>query len=584
MVSVGGEATPPVGGVQRVNVLANASVSARQRQASDDNDVFPSFSQVDQVGGDCWGSSGPLSSLTFGSEASCPGPDHPRGNVFSSSVLVGPQLPGSDTSISCLPTAPTSCSFIMGASFPFLSSPLSPPPSLSLPPSPPVVQAPASVSSSSSHHHVFVRRAVLGGDPFPFLTRSSSSSPVLYRTLGQWIASKGGRTSFCSWLGGLAYERLGPYWVTIPAQDIWEELILDESLAAQVETVLEQDVDVMERELVSLLSQAQHNPKPVAHVSGGKRTRRQDVPVFSVPSLTRCQNRNARRRAARLGNAKKRRDHQRRLACFRASAKYKVKRQGHLIIGTWNTRGLGAPQGKDPEGKLKSLFKVMSERKWSCALLSDVSFPADGYCEVTVSGEIWLVVHHGRVGVALNPFLARRWREGGSVEIHAKGWGDGCRAFGVVLPASGWKPGLLLVPVYAPLSTRTSLDEREAFREKLSHILDHSSVRRRLVVGGDFNGEVGATKDANWRHVLGPYGDTRRTKGGEELLAFCEQEQLVVAGTELGKTTRQPGTISVGAQLIHWTIFSCVQLTVDGLHQCARFTSQQQPPIHSVAD
>ena len=42
---------------------------------------------------------------------------------------------------------------------------------------------------------------------------------------------------------------------------------------------------------------------------------------------------------------------------------------------------------------------------------------------------------------------------------------------------------------------------------------------------------MGATKDDAWKHVLGPYGDSRRTKGGEELLHFCEQEGLVVAGS-----------------------------------------------------
>ncbi|CAE7729143.1 HFA1 [Symbiodinium sp. CCMP2592] len=148
-----------------------------------------------------------------------------------------------------------------------------------------------------------------------------------------------------------------------------------------------------------------------------------------------------------------------------------------------------------------------------------------------VGGASWLLIHEGRVGVALNPFLAARWRQGGSVLVKGRGWSGNPRAFGVSIPGSGWKPGFLLVPVYAPLVSKTQLEEREAFREQLSLILDHSSSRRRLVVGGDFNGEVGPTKDSSWRHVLGPYGDDRRTRGGEELLQFCEQEHLVVAGS-----------------------------------------------------
>ena len=130
------------------------------------------------------------------------------------------------------------------------------------------------------------------------------------------------------------------------------------------------------------------------------------------------------------------------------------------------------------------------------------------YRWVVHGGAEWLLIHEGRVGVALNPFLAARWREGGSVLIRAKDWSERPRAFGVVLPAQGWKPGFLMVPVYAPLVSKTRLEDREAFREQLSKIFDHSSCRRRLLVGGDFNGEVGATKDRSCSHVLGPYTGT----------------------------------------------------------------------------
>ena len=79
--------------------------------------------------------------------------------------------------------------------------------------------------------------------------------------------------------------------------------------------------------------------------------------------------------------------------------------------------------------------------------------------------------------------------------VRAKGWYDGIRAFGLVMPADGWRPGLLLVPVYAPFIRNTTIEQRDSFREQLSNILEYSSSRRRLIVGGDFNGEVGATKD-----------------------------------------------------------------------------------------
>ena len=177
------------------------------------------------------------------------------------------------------------------------------------------------------------------------------------------------------------------------------------------------------------------------------------------------------------------------------------------------------------------MFELIYDRKWSAALLTDLRFPESGCCDIQVHGSNWLLVHEGRVGVALSPFLAARWRAGGSITVRSQGWYDGIRAFGLALPAEGWRPGFLLVPVYAPLVRNTTLEQRDSFREQLSNILDHSSSRRRLIVGGDFNGEVGATKDGEWKHIMGPFGDSRRTKGGEELLQFCEQEQLAIANT-----------------------------------------------------
>ena len=72
---------------------------------------------------------------------------------------------------------------------------------------------------------------------------------------------------------------------------------------------------------------------------------------------------------------------------------------------------------------------------------------------------------------------------------------------------------------------------RDNFREQLSLLLDKASGRVTPILAGDFNGEVGPTKDKLWTQVLGPFGDSRRTKRGEELLNFCEQEGLVVANT-----------------------------------------------------
>ena len=123
-------------------------------------------------------------------------------------------------------------------------------------------------------------------------------------------------------------------------------------------------------------------------------------------------------------------------------------------------------------------------------------------------------------GWPLTPFFAERWRDAGSIFYKAKGEDINNRMLGVCIPGKGLKPGLLLVPVYAPLTGRTHLSHRDLFREQLSRLIDSGSSRLKPVLGGDFNGEVGAAKDRNWKNVLGPCGVHRRTKGGEGFFHF----------------------------------------------------------------
>ena len=329
-------------------------------------------------------------------------------------VSFGPQLSGSVTTLRTPPTNSNNAGFVMGSPFPFLSLASSPPPA----PTVRVKRNPTSnVGSVTSPSPAACHSSFLSGEPFPFL-RVNQVIPALqvkiYPTLGRWLAAHGGRSGFCRWLRD-------------PNPEFFDREL--QGLAQQALTFTDSPPDVRARK--------RHRPPQggaQSHVKG-----------------TRCQVRNARRRQHRAqARSTEQKKHKKR-ACFRKSAGYRLKRKDHLVVGTWNTRGLGAPKGIDPEGKTKALFELIHDRKWSVALLTDVRFPDDGCCEALVHGSNWLLVHEGKVGVAFNPHLAERWRAGGSVMVRAKGWYDGIRAFGLVIPADGWRPGLLLVPVYAPL-------------------------------------------------------------------------------------------------------------------------------------
>ena len=94
---------------------------------------------------------------------------------------------------------------------------------------------------------------------------------------------------------------------------------------------------------------------------------------------------------------------------------------------------MGAPFGKDPAGKEHAIGRLMSEQKWNAAR----------FRTLTVGNVSWFLIHFGRVGVALDPFLTQQWKQGGSKILKGKGEDIQNRFFGVVIPSSGWKPGFV---------------------------------------------------------------------------------------------------------------------------------------------
>ena len=193
------------------------------------------------------------------------------------------------------------------------------------------------------------------------------------------------------------------------------------ALAAQVGEVLSSDVEVLEAELNALVLSAQHLPPQHSVRPLRKRPLSdQQVPSTGGP-LTWCQVRSFARRDKRQRVRAEKQKQRKRLACFWASAGHRLQRKGHLLVGTWNTRGLRAPKGKDPEGKMRAFFSLLHERKWSCALLTDLAFQKMACARFRYRGPLG---YEGKVGVALNPFLAARWRSGGSTVVRATGWYD----------------------------------------------------------------------------------------------------------------------------------------------------------------
>ena len=580
VVSHGGKATLSGESAQNRANESTLVVSARQRQTLANQSVVSPIPVV-QTGRDGWGPR-PLSRSPLNPEC-IPVTDHHGENDISVCDFNGPLLLGVQEPIS--PSTTPAGFFSPGSAFPFLSassltvfSPLSPvsspPPSHSFSfhaaSSNPLVES-SSLSASESVGFFTM------GSSFPCLPScpAVNTSPKQFSSLGTWISAKGGRHKFVVWLSSECDRLIKENWRDMDPVSVWS-LLNAAGWESQVEYLLMRcrNVDLVEHELTSLLLDAQRLQLPVFPHHQEKRT--QGV-LVRPPGGTRCQRRNFARKTARLLRRRAKAKHKRRMACFRASGRASSRKKGEVVIGNWNTRGLGAPKGKDPEGKYRALFSLMLERGWNAALLTDTRFEFDGFSQVTVMNRVWLVVHYGKVAVALDPWLAARWRAAGSPIKRVKGWPDGERCFGIRIPREGWRPGLVLAPVYAPLAHKTPVALREKCRELVGSILESASSSCRVILGGDLNGEVGATLDNKWRHVMGPFGDSRRTKGGEELLVFCEQEGLIVADTytrQKHKGTWFHPKQGTEHKLDHFLVASSSKRWVKSVHTL-RFSSRQ---------
>ena len=92
-----------------------------------------------------------------------------------------------------------------------------------------------------------------------------------------------------------------------------------------------------------------------------------------------------------------------------------------------------------------------------------------------------------------------------------------------------------------------------------------------MLIGGDFDAEVGAQLDKDNTDVLGAFGDKHRTATGNEIIEFCREEGLMVASIfykQRCKHTWWYLRFGSGHQLDHflvrntqrWNVRSCLTL------------------------
>ena len=100
-----------------------------------------------------------------------------------------------------------------------------------------------------------------------------------------------------------------------------------------------------------------------------------------------------------------------------------------------------------------------------------------------------------------------------------------------------------IVCAYAP-TAKAPPAVRSQFLEQLQDTLDDVHLGDTLVMLGDFNARVGMFDPADglWHKTIGRYGLAERYRAGQELLQFCELNQLTALNTCFQKKSIHLGT------------------------------------------
>ncbi|KAI5742924.1 hypothetical protein M8J77_012730 [Diaphorina citri] len=195
----------------------------------------------------------------------------------------------------------------------------------------------------------------------------------------------------------------------------------------------------------------------------------------------------------------------------------KRNNQKNIKIATWNVRGLNEP------GKLENVLNEMKHLEADVLGVSETFWDdSNDFNSTLPTGEKFRIIYSGgetrRRGVAifLNQKVSNLVQ---SVYIISE------RVIAVKLESS--PVSTFIIQCYAP-TLDSDEDEKARFYDELRQVITHKSFQDVLILMGDFNAKVG---DERVHNVVGPYGLGNINSAGEDLVNFCEENNLFVSNT-----------------------------------------------------
>ena len=195
---------------------------------------------------------------------------------------------------------------------------------------------------------------------------------------------------------------------------------------------------------------------------------------------------------------------------------------------------------------------VVGKETVGAVLLSDVKFEEDGVKKITNTS--WIIIIAGKVAIALSKPFAEAWRKHGCRKVI----GEGKRVLGIdIMRDQGWKRGYSLIAVYAPQNVTNTRAEKEQMYDDLQEAKQKSPSRNIVLIGGDFNAQIGARTNTDPTNTIGRYGNGNRNEAGETLVNWCIQEDMRATATfsaQRNKTTWRNPQRGTWHDIDHWLV------------------------------
>ena len=182
---------------------------------------------------------------------------------------------------------------------------------------------------------------------------------------------------------------------------------------------------------------------------------------------------------------------------------------GEREIVTWNVQKMSMREAN--RAKLRRVCERVIKEGWEIVCLTELTAEMEGVVWIGEEEERIAIVHSMKCGVLLTGGALEKWVSEGSKRWFSE------RVTTVVFG------GLRVVSAYQPV-WRTNEDSMSMYRRELERQVA-SGGNERLVIGGDFNSNVGRMNEREG--VCGKFGVGRMNEAGRDLIDWCEENGLV---------------------------------------------------------